>query len=96
MPGAISATGFDAIVIKGKADGLTTLEIIADGAIFHNASDLKDKDTFETEDIFKQKRFNKKQTKYLKKTLYSYMIRALFKIANYIWHTKNTTLSYKR
>lgn len=60
VPEAISATGFDAIVIKGCARDLCALEITPQGALFHDAFDLKGKDTFETEDIVKQKYFYKK------------------------------------
>lgn len=49
VPEAVAATGFDAIVIRGKAAGLTVLEIRPDGAVFHDAADLAGKDTFETE-----------------------------------------------
>ncbi|MCP4722067.1 MAG: aldehyde:ferredoxin oxidoreductase, partial [Desulfobacteraceae bacterium] len=49
VPEAISATGFDAIVIKGKASDLSVLEIHSKGVIFHDAADLAGKDTFETE-----------------------------------------------
>ncbi|MCK5165143.1 MAG: aldehyde ferredoxin oxidoreductase family protein [Desulfobacula sp.] len=60
VPEAISATGFDAIVIKGCAKGLQVLEITPRGAFFHDASDLKGKDTFETEDAVRQKYYFKK------------------------------------
>ncbi|MBU0464670.1 MAG: aldehyde ferredoxin oxidoreductase family protein [Proteobacteria bacterium] len=61
VPEAISATGFDAIVIKGKAKNLSLLEITPEGAIYHDASDLKGKDTFETEKAVKNKYTNKKK-----------------------------------
>lgn len=64
VPEAISATGFDAIVIKGCADGLSILEITPDGAVFHDASDFKGKDTFETEDLIKLRYFQKKVKKW--------------------------------
>ena len=54
VPEAIGATGFDAIVIYGKAKGLSLMEITPDKVIFHNADDLKGKDTFETEKIVKE------------------------------------------
>ncbi len=60
VPEAVNATGFDAIVIKGKAKGLSLLEITPDKVIFHNADDLKGKDTFETEKAVKDKFFDKK------------------------------------
>ncbi len=49
VPEAISSTGFDAVVIKGRAKDLTLLEITPEGACFHTAEDLKGKSTFETE-----------------------------------------------
>ncbi len=55
VPEAVGATGFDAIVIKGCAKDLSVLEITPEGALFHDASDLSGKDTFETEDTVKQK-----------------------------------------
>ncbi len=57
VPEAISATGFDAIVIKGKAAGLKLLEITPDGARFHDAANFKGADTFETEDRIRQRYF---------------------------------------
>jgi len=53
VPEAVSATGFDAVVIHGRAPGLTLLEINPDGAVFHDGSHLAGKDTFETEDEVK-------------------------------------------
>ncbi len=61
VPEAISATGFDAIVVQGKARDITLIEITPDEVIFHAASDLKGKDTFETEEAVKKKYCNKKQ-----------------------------------
>jgi len=49
VPEAISATGFDAIVIKGAAKELSVLEIHPQGVIFHDAKALAGRDTFETE-----------------------------------------------
>lgn len=49
VPEAISSTGFDAIVIHGRAEKLTLLEISPEGAIFHDGTGLAGKDTFETE-----------------------------------------------
>jgi len=54
VPEAISATGFDAIVIKGAEKKLSVLEISPDGVIFHDAADLAGRDTFETETAVKQ------------------------------------------
>ncbi|WDP90411.1 MAG: aldehyde ferredoxin oxidoreductase family protein [Desulfobacter sp.] len=50
LPEAISATGFDAVVIRGKATGLTVLEINPDGAVFHDGSHLAGRDTFAAEE----------------------------------------------
>jgi len=60
VPEAVSATGFDAIVISGKAKNLSLMEITPDKVIFHNADDLKGKDTFETEKAVKDKYSSKK------------------------------------
>ena len=54
VPEAISATGFDAIVIKGAAKELSVLEIRPDGAIFHDGTALAGRDTFETEAAVQQ------------------------------------------
>ncbi|MBU2453280.1 MAG: aldehyde:ferredoxin oxidoreductase, partial [Proteobacteria bacterium] len=59
VPEAISATGFDAIMIKGKARALSVLNITPAGVNFHTAADLKGKDTFETEAAVKNKYFSK-------------------------------------
>ncbi|MCK5542683.1 MAG: aldehyde ferredoxin oxidoreductase family protein [Desulfobacterales bacterium] len=64
VPEAISATGFDAIVIYGKAKDLSLMEITPDKVIFNNADDLKGKDTFETEKAVKDKYFSKKIKKW--------------------------------
>ena len=53
VPEAIAAAGFDAIVIHGRADGLTLMEITPEGAFFHDAGHLAGKDTFETESVVK-------------------------------------------
>jgi aldehyde:ferredoxin oxidoreductase len=54
VPEAISATGFDAIVINGAAKDLCVLEITPSGVIFHDGADLAGKDTFETEAAVKE------------------------------------------
>ena len=46
----IKACGVDAILIKGKCEGLSYLLINEKGVHFNDASDIKDKDTFESED----------------------------------------------
>lgn len=51
VPEAISATGFDAIVISGKASELSLLEINPEEAVIHDAEHLAGKDTFETEAV---------------------------------------------
>ncbi len=53
VPEAIAATGFDAIVIHGRSDDLTLMEITPEGAFFHDAGHLAGKDTFETESAVK-------------------------------------------
>jgi len=60
VPEAISATGFDAIVIKGCADKLSLLDITPEGVTFHERSDLKGKNTFDTEEEIKHSFFSKK------------------------------------
>ena len=60
VPEAISATGFDAIVLKGAARDLSVLEIHPEGVIFHDGTDLAGKDTFETEAAVKQRHGAKK------------------------------------
>jgi aldehyde:ferredoxin oxidoreductase len=49
-PEAIDATGFDAIILRGRCEKPAVLEINPDGTAFHDASDLWGMDTFETED----------------------------------------------
>ena len=56
VPEAIDSTGFDAIVITGKNDRPSVLEIHPQGAVFHDAGDIWGMDTFETEDTV-NKRF---------------------------------------
>ncbi|MBA3012650.1 MAG: aldehyde ferredoxin oxidoreductase family protein [Proteobacteria bacterium] len=56
VPEAISATGFDAIVIRGKARDLSVLEIGPEGVVFHDGADLAGKDTFETEKILSRRK----------------------------------------
>lgn len=51
----ISKTGYDAIVIKGSSSNPTFLEISDKGVIFHDASDLWGKDTFDTETAILEK-----------------------------------------
>ncbi|MCP4021237.1 MAG: aldehyde ferredoxin oxidoreductase family protein [Desulfobacteraceae bacterium] len=55
VPEAVSATGFDAIVLHGRAQNLSVLQITPDQTVFHDAEDLKGKDTFETEKAVKEK-----------------------------------------
>ena len=54
VPEKISATGYDAVVFKGKADRLTVVEIDEEAIRFHDAHDLSGLDTFETETRVKQ------------------------------------------
>ncbi len=60
VPEAISATGYDAIVITGKMDDLTILDITANTVKFHHASDCKGKDTFETESAVRNRYYSNK------------------------------------
>ncbi len=50
VPEAIDATGFDAIVLHGKAPAPTVLSIHPDGAVFHAAEDLWGMETFAAEE----------------------------------------------
>ncbi len=61
VPEAISASGFDAVVIRGRAEKLTLLEIHPDGVVFHDAGHLAGKDTFETESAVRGMFAGKKQ-----------------------------------
>ena len=49
----MAGCGFDAVMIRGKADHPMWLEIGEDGVQFHPASDLWGRDTYETEDRIK-------------------------------------------
>jgi len=59
-PEAISATGFDAILIKGKSNRPIVLSIDPNGAKFNNAGDLWGLDTYETEDAVVERYCNDK------------------------------------
>ncbi len=59
VPEAISATGFDAIILKGKAKKLCVLEIEEDQVVFHDGAFVKGKDTFQTEHLVKEKYIKK-------------------------------------
>jgi len=50
VPEAIDSTGFDAIVIQGRAVDPVVLGIHPDEVVFHDAGDLWGKETYETED----------------------------------------------
>ncbi|MCB2215621.1 MAG: aldehyde ferredoxin oxidoreductase family protein [Desulfobulbaceae bacterium] len=54
VPEAIDATGFDAIVLVGKADRPMVLAVHPDGANFHDAGDLWGMETFAAEEAVKQ------------------------------------------
>ena len=54
VPEAIDATGFDAIVLVGKADRPMVLAVHPDGADFHDAGDLWGMETFAAEEAVKQ------------------------------------------
>ena len=47
---ALSRTGYDAIIIEGKSDRPIFLEISDKGVVFHEASDLWGKETYESEE----------------------------------------------
>jgi aldehyde:ferredoxin oxidoreductase len=49
VPEKIGRTGFDAIVISGKCDTLTILEISPDGAVFHDGAYLQGVDCYAAE-----------------------------------------------
>ncbi|MFH1351522.1 MAG: aldehyde ferredoxin oxidoreductase family protein [Pseudomonadota bacterium] len=55
VPEAMDAAGFDAILIRGRSNRLTVLGITPDGVTFHDADDLKGKDTYTTEDEVKNR-----------------------------------------
>ncbi|MEW6440078.1 MAG: aldehyde ferredoxin oxidoreductase family protein [bacterium] len=55
VPEAIDATGFDAIVFKGRAARPVVVSICPDGAIFFPAGDLWGADTFRTEEEVRQR-----------------------------------------
>ncbi len=59
VPEAISATGFDAIVIKGRASCLSVMVITDQGAEIHPAPELAGKDTFATEAAVAEKYIGK-------------------------------------
>lgn len=52
---AISRTGYDAIVVTGRAEQPVWLEITNNDVRFHNAADLWGLDTYSTEDAIKSK-----------------------------------------
>ena len=49
VPEAIDATGFDAVIFKGKAPHPTVVSLHPQGATFHDAGDLWGQDTFQSE-----------------------------------------------
>ena len=51
----MSRTGYDFFIIKGATDNPVWLEISDEKVVFHSAEDLWGKDTYETEDIVKEK-----------------------------------------
>ncbi|HKK91078.1 MAG TPA: aldehyde ferredoxin oxidoreductase family protein [Desulfobacteraceae bacterium] len=52
---AMSKAGYDFIIIKGAAESPVWLEISDREVLFHTADDLWGKDTYETEDLVKEK-----------------------------------------
>ena len=55
VPEAIDAVGFDAIIITGRCEEPTALEITPDGVLFHDAADLWGKETYETESMLTER-----------------------------------------
>jgi len=55
VPEAIDSTGFDAIIITGRAQNPTVLSIHPDGVEFHDGSDLWGMDTFTAEETALQR-----------------------------------------
>ena len=51
LPPKIKACGFDAMIIEGKCPSLTFLVVDDNGVTFHDAAEIKGKDTFEAEDF---------------------------------------------
>lgn len=50
VPEALDATGFDAIVIRGRSETPTVLAVHPDGVAFHKADDIWGLETFQAED----------------------------------------------
>jgi len=50
LPPKIKACGLDAIIIEGQSPSLTFLVVSEDDVAFHDAADIRGKDTFESED----------------------------------------------
>ena len=65
VPEAIDATGFDAIIFKGKAPSPTVVSLNPQGASFHDAGDLWGQDVFQSEEAALQ-RFSITQESYHK------------------------------
>jgi aldehyde:ferredoxin oxidoreductase len=55
VPEAIDATGFDAIIFKGKASQPTIVSLNPKGASFHQAGDLWGRDVFQSEEAALQR-----------------------------------------
>lgn len=55
VPEAMDASGFDAVLLKGKARKPTALSVHPEGCEFFNASDLWGAETYQTEDEAKQR-----------------------------------------
>ena len=54
-PDAIDATGFDAVVIRGRCDSPAVLTVHPEGVDFHEAGDLWGQETFGVEDAIKER-----------------------------------------
>jgi aldehyde:ferredoxin oxidoreductase len=55
VPEAMDAAGYDAVVFRGKSPRLKVVVVSPEGAAFHQAEDLRGKDTFETEDAVRDR-----------------------------------------
>ena len=65
VPEAIDATGFDAIIIHGRCDGPTVLEITPNGAHFHDGREIWGQETYQAEEMV-MKRFSETDAEHTK------------------------------
>jgi aldehyde:ferredoxin oxidoreductase len=54
-PEALDAAGYDAVIIKGRAESLTAVSVSPEGCEFHDASELKGMHTYQSEDEAKER-----------------------------------------